>query len=334
MRNDEGVTYAVWRLDDIDVDTGKNAMLRIRPTPDTGARVVVQGAWNVYRATKWVAPVIHRAASKNRKQWLVRALAAWLALFVLWHGAPLALDAVTALIPRAWERSMGEQARDTVGRLLSGTLTGEIPWKDEGPGFEALQALVARLAKADGGDAGRFQASILDSGVINAFAMPGGFIVVTTGLIRQCRSPDELAGVLAHEMAHVTERHSTRRLVREEFFSLAGKLATGGGTMDVVNSVGNTLLVGKFSRDDERAADILGTRRLAAARINPRALVSFFEGLGDEGARHSYLSSHPATADRKEYMRRETVWLREPFSPAVSSSAWQALKDLAAGGPR
>jgi predicted Zn-dependent protease len=169
--------------------------------------------------------------------------------------------------------------------------------------------------------------------LVNAFALPGGFIVVSTGLIRQCRTPDELAGVLAHEMAHVTERHNTRRLVRDQFLEFVLKLATGGGDLaNMAGSVGNAFVTSKFSREDERGADILGVRRLARAGIDPESTAQFFTGLARKESedRFNYLDSHPQIQDRQEYMRIEAAQFPGPFTPALDEDKWRLLREHAA----
>lgn len=329
-RNEEGSVLAAWNPNAVAVDGRKKDVLRVRPEPDTGERLTIQGRENVSPVLEWAAPALHRAAVMRRRRWLLGAVAVWLAVFAVWQVSPLLLDGITAMVPYSWEKRLGEQTRDSVGRVLSRTPTGPIPWKNGGPGYDALVSLVARLAEAGGDDGSRYGISILNSPVVNAFALPGGYIIVTTGLIRRCGSADELAGVLAHEMAHVSERHNTRRLVRDELFAFAGKVLSGGsGAMDTVQAVGNKVISSTFSREDERAADILGTRRLAKAGINPGAAALFFERLPKDEGRLGYLSSHPETAERQEYMRREAAAFPGPFSAALPAAQWRELRNLA-----
>ncbi|MCC8193336.1 MAG: M48 family metallopeptidase, partial [Deltaproteobacteria bacterium] len=224
VRSQDGDRLAVWTLDGIRADDPDTVPLRLRHTAYPGERLTVREASAVALLRERLAPIFARHRSRARKRWLLGTVAVWLLLVLGWSGFPLAVNAVAGMIPHGWERTMGEETRATVGRLISGAYDGDVPWRDSGPGFDALQEMVERLAGPDAGAGYRFDVSILDADMVNAFALPGGFIVVTTGLIRRCRTPDELAGVLAHEMAHVTERHNTRRLVRDQFYAFALKL--------------------------------------------------------------------------------------------------------------
>ncbi len=333
-RTPEGQVLAAWPRDGILAGAAGRPPLRLRYAGDQGARLVVSDAHAVSLLSEWLAPVIARRRAKTRFRWLAGTAAVWALLALFWFGAPVAVNLVTHLVPYSWERNLGGQTRDVVGRYLSGTYTGPVPWIASGPGHEALQAMVKRLADADPGSRYDFQVSILDADLVNAFALPGGFIVTTTGLIRQCRSPDELAGVIAHEMGHVTERHNTRQLVREQFYSFAGKVLTGGSdVMEMVNSAGRAFISSKFSREDEREADILGVSRLASAGIDPTGIARFFAGLPqgkNDAGRFAYLDSHPLLSDRQEYMKREAARYPGPFTPALDDAGWRSLKTLAA----
>jgi Zn-dependent protease with chaperone function len=332
LRSPDGELRA-WARDDIRADSPKKRPLRLRLAADTGERLVVRDEAAIDRFREWLAPVLSRNRAGIRNRWLLGAAAVWLLLVLSWLAFPHAVNVVTSMIPYSWERAMGEQTRDAVGRLLSGTYSGDVPWRDSGPGYDALQELAGRLTGADGATDYAFSVSVLDAELVNAFALPGGFIVVTTGLIRQCRTPDELAGVLAHEMAHVTRRHNTRGLVRSQFLAFVLKLATGGGeAASLAGSAGNVIVTSKFSREDEREADILGVRRLARAGIDPEGIARFFAGLSPEesGNRFSYLDSHPPIRDRQESMRLEAARFSGPFTPARDAAKWSLLHAHAA----
>ena len=330
VRSSGGDKLAVWSLGDIRAEAPGKTPLRLRHASNPGERLVVRDEAAVALFKEWLAPVFARRRAGTRARWILGTASVWLLLALFWVAAPYAVNRVADMIPYGWERTMGEETRDTVGHYLSGTYGGDAPWLDSGPGYEALQAMVARLEAADKKPAYSFDVSVLDADLVNAFALPGGFIVVTTGLIRQCGTQDELAGVLAHEMAHVTERHSTRRLVGDHFFAFVLKLLTGGGDIAAIaGSAGKALVSSKFSREAEREADILGVRRLALAGINPEGIALFFEKLPKkeaEGSRFGYLDSHPRMQDRQEYMRQEAARFPGPFAPPLSEAEWRSLK--------
>lgn len=332
VRTPEGDRLAAWPLDGVFADAPEKSPLRLRPGQG-GERLVVRDAQAAATLRERLAPVLARRRARRRGRWFLGAAAVWLAVICLWFAFPLLVRGVTALVPYAWEQALGEGTRDTVGRYISGAHTGEVPWRDAGPGYDALTALVARLAAAGPDAEYAFRVSVLDAKLVNAFALPGGYIVVTTGLIRQCRDADELAGVLAHEMAHVTERHNVRHLVRNQFFTFIISMLSGGSdVMDLFHSAGNAMVNSKFSREDEREADILGVARLARAGVDPESTVKFFSGTsrkqGGSGG-FSYFDSHPRLDERMAYMRNEAAAYPGPFTPALSREQWRALRALA-----
>lgn len=154
-----------------------------------------------------------------------------------------------------------------------------------------------------------FQFKVVISPEINAFALPGGFCYVHTGLILEAETEAEMAGVLAHEIAHVAARHGTRQATRGQIANLATIpliIFTGGwGGYAVQQAAGLALPIAfmQFSRAFEREADFLGLQYLYAAGYDPTAFVDFFEKLASlQKTKPSALSevfrSHPMTDDR------------------------------------
>jgi predicted Zn-dependent protease len=144
---------------------------------------------------------------------------------------------------------------------------------------------------------------------INAFALPGGFLFVNTGLIMEASTEAEMAGVLAHEIAHVSARHGTRQATRGQIANLATiplMILTGGwGGYAIQQAAGLALPIAfmQFSREFEREADHLGIQYLYATGYDPTSFVDFFEKLASEqktkpSAFASVFSSHPMTDDR------------------------------------
>ncbi len=139
---------------------------------------------------------------------------------------------------------------------------------------------------------------------INAFAMPGGHIVVYTGILDKMMEPEELAALLSHEGTHVEKRHSTRAIARDLSGSLFLSLLLGdvGDLVGIVAKKGDELKSLSYSRDLETEADTIGIRRMHANGVDPQGMVKLLELLGreaedmPEGA--SFLSSHPLTKDR------------------------------------
>jgi predicted Zn-dependent protease len=149
---------------------------------------------------------------------------------------------------------------------------------------------------------------VLDSAEVDSFSLPGGFLYVTTGLIRETRSEAELAAVIAHEVAHVAARHATRQMTRARLMNWATlPLLFVGGPVALALREGAVLALPltylKFSRNDEREADSLGLGYLEASGYDPMACVEFFERLRPRGKeKHrgitGVFSTHPMTSDR------------------------------------
>ncbi|MGH9787228.1 MAG: M48 family metallopeptidase [Candidatus Acidiferrales bacterium] len=158
-----------------------------------------------------------------------------------------------------------------------------------------------------------FSVKVIDSDELNAFALPGGFLYVNTGLIMEAETEAELAGVLAHEIAHVTARHATKQASKRQLFELFSlPLIFVGGPVGYGIQQGLSLAVPltflKFSRNAEREADFLGLQYSYQAGYDPVAMVDFLERLR-EGERQSRLasafSSHPMTKDRIQRAQKE-----------------------------
>jgi len=151
---------------------------------------------------------------------------------------------------------------------------------------------------------------VIDSDEVNAFALPGGFFYVNAGLIMKAETEAELAGVMAHEIAHIAARHGTRQATRGQIVNLASiPLIFMGGWAGYGIRQGASILVPmgflKFSRGFEKEADLLGLQYLYKAGYDPTAFVDFFEKLQaaekrKPGTMAKIFSSHPPTGDRIE----------------------------------
>jgi len=149
---------------------------------------------------------------------------------------------------------------------------------------------------------------VLDSPVVNAFAVPGGYVYVTRGALALMNTESELAVVLGHELGHIAARHSIRRMSEMILIQVglvvAGTISKTVAEIAGVASIGIQLLYLKFSRDDERQADALGVQYSRAASFNPGQMVNFFASLqkmGDMSGKSSlpgFLSTHPLNDER------------------------------------
>jgi beta-barrel assembly-enhancing protease len=207
-----------------------------------------------------------------------------------------------------------------IGRQAFEGMRGGLELKDTGAAYEAVSTIGARLTK---GSKYRYEFHVAEDKAVNAFALPGGVIVVNTGLIDLTARPEELAGVLAHEVQHVELRHSVRGLVKSLGLRGLFAFATGdiGGSLLGEAAVGLTGL--KFSRDDESEADRMGLDSLVAADIDPSGMPTFFERMSKHTgeAPVAFVSSHPSGADREAALRARVSATKKTFTP-LSTGAW------------
>ena len=184
-----------------------------------------------------------------------------------------------------------------------------------------------------------FTIKVIDSDEINAFALPGGFFYVNSGLILAATEESELAGVMAHEIAHVAARHGTKNATKGDIMQLASIPAmifipygwAGYGIYEGMNlAIPLTFL--KFSRDAEREADYLGLQYMYKAGYDPNAYVTFFERIrADEkrrpGSIPKVFSTHPPTPDRIEAAQKEIADIL-PSRPEyiVTTSEFDSVK--------
>jgi predicted Zn-dependent protease len=253
------------------------------------------------------------------------AAAVSLVLTVVFLVPPLA-DRLAPLVPIAVERRLGE-AVDSQVRALFGAETCEAE-----PGRAALARLGERLTQAADLPMPA-EISVLRSEIPNAVALPGGRVYVFGGLLDLARSPDELAGVIAHELGHVAGRDGLRKLLETGGSSyLLGLLfgdVTGGGALVFAVQV---LVDTRYSRAAERAADRVAADLMLDIGRSPEPLGERLGRLGGAtGEGLAFISSHPVTAERmRELAERQT----EPTGdPILSNLEWQALKRICKASP-
>jgi predicted Zn-dependent protease len=198
-----------------------------------------------------------------------------------------------------------------------------------------------------------FTIKVIDDDEVNAFALPGGFFYINTGAILAADDEAELAGVMAHEIAHVCARHATRNLTKSEITQYASLplIFFGGPAGYAVRQVASFAMPMsflKFSRDAEREADRLGIEYQYAAGYDPTAFVDFFEKLeGEEKEPHNFVArafmTHPMTEDRVRRAESELEMLPDRESYITDTSEFDAVRDRVSrlthgralqGGPR
>ena len=208
---------------------------------------------------------------------------------------------------------------------------------DSSPVAQYVRSLGARLVQFAPGYRWPFQFHVVNAADINAFALPGGDIFINLGTIQAATDEAQLAGVMAHEISHVVQRHSTCNMARQQVPSILAGIggALAGillpGTAGAIAQQGISSVAGltflRMSRDDEKQADLMGTDILYDAGYDPRALPQFFETIqakyGTGGAQ--LLSDHPNPGNRIGYVNQEIATLPPKTDPITNSPQFVAI---------
>jgi predicted Zn-dependent protease len=204
------------------------------------------------------------------------------------------------------------QAEHSVGRDMAAALLEETPCDSDQTTQALLDEVGAQLTAVVRNRFHRFQMTSVKADQPTAFALPGGFIFVARSLVNLChRDRDEVAFVLAHEMAHVIRRHAIDRLLKQKVVSAAALVSPGKGAIALwLRQVGFQWLERAYSRDEEFEADELGLLLMRAAGFDPAGAIRVLQRLGkldrspDPLGLGPYLSTHPPVEDRVVRLRR------------------------------
>lgn len=319
---------ALWLYDDIEVldEVIDSNHLRLKQKNGTARLTVTDpGLLDALPRDRGAARQAKAARRRLGRSPTLVMIAICAAAVLLWAGFPLAVRVTAAAIPVSWERALGDWVLDDVLEFLALFNDGEADVCEEEAGRAALAALTQDLATASASPY-EFRVFVVDFDMTNAFALPGGAIVIFDGLIDFAETPEEVAGVLAHEMAHVMKRHGTEALLRSYGLQLLIESLTGSAGGGVAGGLGETLLGLSYSRDAESEADRSGIELLQTAGLRADGLGRFFErigeGPGDMPAALDILSTHPSDEDRA----RLADQAGSGGAPAMSEGDWQALQ--------
>ena len=218
----------------------------------------------------------------------------------LW-GIPALAALVASRVPVSWEERLGQAVVEHLappGKRCADPTRGRVIG-------DIIATLTAPLSRPPY----TFRVMVVNNSTVNAFAAPGGYIVIFRGLLERTRTAEELAGVLAHELQHILQRHATRALLQHASTGLliAALAGDASGAMTYGLESARALGTLRYSRRNEEEADAEGMRLLLAAGIDPAGMIAFFDVLRKEGGEApgllTYLSTHPSPADRIEGLK-------------------------------
>lgn len=230
--------------------------------------------------------------------------------------------AVVALVLTA-PRWLGPLIPESVERGIGDAMIGDLePFTCHTPQSDA--ALARLTAEVDPG-AEKVRVQIAKIGMVNAVALPGGRVLVFDGLVQDAKGPDELAGVVGHEVGHVRKRHVMQALLRQ--FGLSVLLS--GANSNVSGTLGGLTQM-SYSREAEAEADDFAREQLARSDISPKPTAAFFARLRKEDPKAereelSYFASHPDTRSREEKFNAAAL-PGKTYVPALTQQEWAAIK--------
>ena len=241
--------------------------------------------------------------------------------------------ALVGLFPyKTVARRIPEDTRAQIGDLALAEITKEHKKCERPAGSAALTKLVDRLAQASGTGI-KFKVQVVDWKLVNAFTVMGNRIVLTKGLLQAAASPDEVAGVLGHEMGHAIEVHPEAGAMRALGTIIGVQLLLGGWTPDVLTLAASQMLVLRYGRSAETEADEIALRLLKEAKISAAPFAGFFDKIakeeakdGDKGARlPEVFATHPPPPERAARAKAQPAY---PATPALDNGDWDALKKI------
>jgi Zn-dependent protease with chaperone function len=338
IESSDGTLLADWPYEEIDELSAPETVLRLGRRGNAALERLEVLDPTFAAAIDAQAIHVDRTGALRRRQrrsvigWSVAATVSL--VLVAYFGVPAIASRLTPLVPPALERKLGD-AVDVQTRAMLDTRNAGAGFEcgtagSEKAGHAALDHMIGRL-EAAAGLMVPLSVTVVRRNEANAIALPGGHIYVFHGLIGKADTPDEVAGVIAHEIGHVAHRDGTRSVLQAGglsflFGMLLGDFVGGGAVV----MAARTVLQSSYSREAEASADAYGTTLMTKAHGDGRALATMLAKIG--GATEpgmTILLDHPETKARVAAINRLAG--PRPSSPFLDATEWAALKRICAG---
>ena len=311
-----------------------------KPGPSNHARLALQGD-NAARlelndsgfiaAIRQAYPAIDKAGKdKGGRRKLAKIIGISFASIAIavFAAATILPPFLAPLIPASVERVMGEAAVEQVIDLIGLLEKKKIAICSADDKHPAMERFRQRLANA-AGIKGPLTVTVVNAKMINAFAAPGGQIVVFRGLIEFANKPEELAGVMAHEIGHLIHLHPTKGLIRHIGLTGTLDLLLAGGGQGIMGTATGLMLRSAYSRDAEREADDAALQILQRAGIRTNGVVSVFKRFSTElpelPKSLKLFSSHPLSKDRATRLSAQAT---ASGGNAMSAEDWKSIQNM------
>lgn len=250
---------------------------------------------------KGIAPEVAKRFhdQKRRKNWvmitLLSALGIAVVMMVLYvWGIPALASLVASQVPVTWEEHLGQSVVQHLAPPEKRCL--------DPVGREVVDRIAKQLTTSSPQNPYTIRVFVVKDQTVNALAAPGGYLILYEGLLKRTKTPEELAGVLAHEMQHIFHRHPTKALLQHVSTRLliSAMMGDARGAMAFGLESARILGILRYSRQSEGEADRGAIQMLAASGMNPAGLATFFEGIQKEESLRlpAYLSTHPELGER------------------------------------
>ena len=319
-----------WDYADLVRADDKNGRIVLRHRRDTGERLMF-GDWyddQLYA----VAP--HLAAPRaqgveGRRTVGALIVAAWSLAGIFLVGVPFAADPIARAMPERYRTQIADISWSQVNAFTSHC-------DDAGEATEIVNDLAYRIMEASGvPERDAIWITITDAGFPNAFALPDNSIVVTDELIGMAGHPDELTGVIAHEIAHIEHNHIMKNVVRNIGLGVFFDVVFGGAGAGQAIAIASGNLAGlRYSRGDESDADARGMDYLDAAGISTAGIARMFDRFEEYAHEESagdiptMLSSHPASRERATAARARA---RDGLAASMTDREWRIVRQACGG---
>ena len=327
---EDGMPRATWRLDEVRLVDGPDASGAIRLGRRGGDARLSVADGDALRALELHCAHLHKSIGEETP-WRVIAIWSGAALaalaFLILGVIPYLADHAAQWVSPRLEAQLGDQLADFV---MSFTVAKENKDRAECTNPKGRAALAAVIAPLEARLAlrNKLRVRVINSKIVNAIALPGDEVLLFKGLIDFAKGPNEVAGVLAHEMGHLQLEHPTRLVIRESGTAFLVGLVMGdifGGS--AISIAGTGLMVTAFSRDAESAADAEAVTLMRQAGLDVAPFGAFFQRLDEKGDGEisiPFLRTHPPSDQRAKLIEAAPAGGRQALTPA----AWQDLRAI------
>ena len=328
-KNTAGEQVIAWSVADIHVvnlpDKSMDAVVTNSNSPD--ARLYLNHSqFNRVRpllGNESIPPITISTSLPSIAFW---ALLATIGMIIFYYLFLFYLPIIAKKIPHEWEKEISESAIESI--------VADNKYCNNEKGVKAIQKIQMKLTNHDI-SIPPLKVKVIKNRSINAFAIPGNYIYFYSGLIDNADSAEEFAGVFAHEIGHVIEKHTIQSLVKSTGITLLFNMATGNiASLELFSVFGASLLIARYSREFESEADSIAINLLQKGNINPNGLIAFFEkmknlesDLETDKVNHlfTFLSTHPSNQER---INASSFATNQPlnYNPLLTKDEWASLK--------